>query len=247
MKLILTPQAHLKLKYYTELVDGEVSGMAKSTINKNKDIIVKDVIIFKQEISSSSTIIDDEAQAKFLNDLMKKNETLEDWNIWWHSHADMSVFWSTTDDTTIENHVGIQNYLISLVTNKKNEYKARLDIFPKDQSPFKKISFCTFDLEVKVQSNKELEQEKKKLKKIIKEAMNELNKIEAGKENKELKKKCRLEIEQKVKEKTYFVNKYSKQFNKQSKWGWHDDKDEVIDDYAPFDRRIGFNPKYYGK
>ena len=228
MKLILTPLSHLKLKYYTELVTSEISGMAKSQIDKDKNIIVQDIIIFEQEVSSATTDIDDQAQAKFIAGLMKKNESLEEWNIWWHSHAVMDVFWSNTDDKTIENHMGIQSYLISLVTNKKGEYKARLDIFPKDTSPFKQQSFCTFDIDVEILLDKQMEKEKVKLEKIAEKALEELDKLGSF-ENKTLKKKCELEIKQKVTEKKYYFQQsfcgYKGKKTKKEKWDWWDEKD----------------------
>lgn len=264
MKLILTPKAYLQLKYYTNLVSSEISGMAKSKIDKDENIIVQDVIIFKQEVSSATTDIDDQAQAKFLAELMKKDEKLEDWNIWWHSHADMDVFWSGTDDKTIEGHSGLQSYLISLVTNKAGEYKARLDVFPKDTSPFKKVMFNTYELEVEVQLNKEIEKQKIKLEKIAEKALEEVEKLETF-ENKRLEKKCELEIKQKVTEKKYFQQSFNNKHSyskttKKEKWKWWEDEyykndyedldKQIKDEYdrelegdTPIDE-IGFQPRY---
>lgn len=146
MKIILTKKAELKLKYFVDLTPGEISGLGKTRI-KDEEIIVEDIIIFEQTCTSASTIIEDGAQAKFLFELMKKEEDPSNWNLWWHSHASMGVFWSTTDDATIKDHRE-QTHIISLVTNKKGEFKARLDIFPKDESPFSKFLFHTVDLEV---------------------------------------------------------------------------------------------------
>ena len=114
MKIILTKKAQLKLKYFVELAEGEISGVGKSRF-EGENIIMEDVIIFKQECSSARTILDDEAQAKFMYEMIKADEVVEDWNIWWHSHASMAVFWSATDDATVKAHSG-QDYLISLVT-----------------------------------------------------------------------------------------------------------------------------------
>lgn len=236
MKLIITPVAHLKLQNYTQLTKYEISGMAKSTIDEDKNIIVTDVIIFKQECSAANTEIDDEAQAKFLNELMQKEERTEDWNIWWHSHCDMGVFWSTTDDATIKNHINGQSYLISLVVNKADDCKARLDIFPKDLSPFKEQTFCTYDLDIEIQLNKEAEKQKKRLTKIIDTANKELKKVENIK-NPLVQKQCIKEIKEKVTITETALTDWNqnKKWNKQwtgqvedkiAKWRWWEDDNE---------------------
>ena len=147
MELILKKDPALKLKYFVDIADGEISGMAKSVYDEeNDEIIVEDLIIFEQECTAATTDISDESMAKFLFELSKNGEDPSHWNLWWHSHADMDVFWSGTDDATIQEHIGTNDYLISLVANKKGELKARLDVFPTDKSHFKKVMFKTYDL-----------------------------------------------------------------------------------------------------
>ena len=155
MKIILTKKAQLKLKYFVELAEGEISGVGKSRF-EGENIIMEDVIIFKQECSSARTILDDEAQAKFMYEMIKADEVVEDWNIWWHSHASMAVFWSATDDATVKAHSG-QDYLISLVTNKAGEFKARVDSFAITR-PFNIKVFSTTDIPVEqyVEEDEEL-------------------------------------------------------------------------------------------
>lgn len=159
MKIIIKKDAYIKLRYFVDLVPGEISGMAKTFLDEEKNVIVQDFIIFQQKCTSGSTNIDSASIAKFLYELQKNDERTEDWNMWWHSHGGLGVFWSGTDNKTIEDHAGGQPYLLSLVTNKANEYKARLDIFPKDQSPFSKVTFCTYDdLKVEIEYPQQDEQ-----------------------------------------------------------------------------------------
>lgn len=50
-------------------------------------------------------------------------------NLWWHSHVDMGCFWSGQDEQAIRTlGIGI-DMLYSIVVNRKNEYKARIDVF----------------------------------------------------------------------------------------------------------------------
>jgi hypothetical protein len=153
MNIIIPKKVNFKLKYFVELTSGEISGIGKSHVTEDRNIMVDDFIIFKQTCSGSLTTIDDEAQAQFMFDLMKKNEKLSNWNIWWHSHANMQVFWSTTDDKTISDHRHQQDYLISIVTNKAEQFKARIDVFPKENPAILNPLIHTIDLDVQVEED----------------------------------------------------------------------------------------------
>jgi hypothetical protein len=61
--------------------------------------------------------------------------------LWWHSHANMGVFWSTTDENTIK--LFDNGWMISLVGNKKGEILSRLDIYDP-------IRFTLGNLELKI-------------------------------------------------------------------------------------------------
>ena len=266
MKILITNRANLKLKSFVTLVETEISGMAKSTINEDKDIIITDFMIFDQVVTGASTIISDESQAKFLNELMKNDEDPAIWNIWWHSHCDMGVFWSATDDKTIEEHTS-QSYLISLVVNKKMEMKARLDIYPKDNSPFKQATYCKFDIdEIEIIAStteaKRKERYEKELQKIEKEFEKRIAVVDKKYEDKDIKNittLCKQEIDAKVKEKVYETTVYNHNqdcfhFNKQhdyskgwkptKKWNWFegiivdlDDLQNGIDDGDWFNKQ----------
>jgi hypothetical protein len=126
--ILFTPTALQKIKKYTLTVDGEISGLGKSKMLKGGTILITDIIILEQVNTSASTDLNEESMAKFLNEKMKNGEEIENWNVWWHSHDKFNVFWSSTDEDTIENTTG-GPYLISIVINKEMEVLGRLDIF----------------------------------------------------------------------------------------------------------------------
>lgn len=136
MKCYLTHDVALKMKYYVESVDAEISGVGKTRMI-DEDIIVEDIIIFKQKCTGSHTDLDVEDEAKIMYERDKRGESSKDWNLWWHSHNNMDVFWSGTDEDNIRKQAGNGNYLLSIVTNNDRKYKTRFDIFPKDVSPLK--------------------------------------------------------------------------------------------------------------
>jgi hypothetical protein len=71
----------------------------------------------------------------------RSGEDPKNWNVWWHSHASMGVFWSGTDNDTIVSHANNGGFLISIVTNKEGKFKTRFDIFPKDISPLGVVTY----------------------------------------------------------------------------------------------------------
>ena len=127
MRLVLEYAADCKIREYTEQCPNEISGLGKVRI-EGEDIIVSDVAIFKQRVSAAHSTIEPSALAEFQCERVKAGESMKDWCLWWHSHADMAVFFSGTDTGTIDTSTEFP-YLASLVVNKKGESKARVDVF----------------------------------------------------------------------------------------------------------------------
>ena len=248
MKIILNHKAFLKIKYYTELTDDEISGIGKSEVTPEKDIVVTDIIIFKQKNTMSGTTIEDGEQEKFFLELTKKGDnTKKNWNIWWHSHNTMSTFWSATDDETIQSHIGLQSYLISIVTNKKGEFKARLDIFPKDNSPFGQQTFSTTNLDVEILHSESINKQRMKLESIIEKAEDQLEELlETSSENPVIEKQCQDDIDEKViKEPVTYLpvtnyRGYTRK-SKSKKWQWFENKQDNL-----FEDPYSIRPENYG-
>jgi len=126
MKIIITEAAALKLESYVRNCDIEISGMGKTRI-ENNIIYIDDVCIFKQKCTPSNTVLDMADMMGFLTELIQKGENPKDFKLWWHSHVNMGVFWSSTDVNTMENSLEFP-LLVSIVTNKRGEFKARIDL-----------------------------------------------------------------------------------------------------------------------
>lgn len=126
--MIFSKQAFLKLKYFTQGADSEISGLGTSEIISPTLILITDIFIFPQVSSLAGTVLDEEALAKFLYKKTKKNEDVSKINVWFHTHSSFSVFWSLTDEHTIETTTS-NNYMISIVANNKLEILGRLDVY----------------------------------------------------------------------------------------------------------------------
>lgn len=159
-KLVLTQKSYNKLRGYVDNCENEISGLGKVKKLHN-GFLITDIIILKQTVSGASTNLDIDAMGKFAFEIMQRGEKIEDYKLWWHSHADMSAFFSSTDIETIKQTKDIP-YLISLVSNHANESKARLDVF----APF----WTYAELEVQVETladNKIVELCKREIKELV--------------------------------------------------------------------------------
>lgn len=154
MELRLSFQIKEQLRHYVESVNGEISLFGKVEIS-DEYIELIELKLFEQECSAASSTIENSDVAKFINEEVKKGNSLVGWNAWIHSHANMEVFWSGTDTGTMDENPLNTNFMLSLVTNKAEEYRARLDIYepmhvfkdnldvvieyPEDESQLKRI------------------------------------------------------------------------------------------------------------
>lgn len=105
--------------------------------------IVKHMRLLEQTVSSSEVDWGDlgEAHAEYLTWLYTPVEEDgagfdgDSYGIYsWHSHGNMSVFWSGTDENFIKGVGTSVPYVFSSVYNNKGESKHRLDVFPKTNS-----------------------------------------------------------------------------------------------------------------
>jgi len=115
--------AWTKLMTWVEMAKGEVSaiGLVDSTPGLLR---VTDFKLLDQVCNSTETDIDPKAIAQ----LMQEVEDPSMLRCWAHSHADMKVFWSGTDEATI---AGLSNdeWMLSLVVNKDHDAMMRLDVY----------------------------------------------------------------------------------------------------------------------
>lgn len=127
--ITLTEEVNKKLELYVDLVDTEISGWGKADFDQEKgEWRVTDIKIFKQTVHGTETALDGDTIGQFTTELVKAKEDPSKWCVWWHSHVNMAVFWSGQDMQTIMNQSN-QDVLVSIVTNKRREFKGRIDVF----------------------------------------------------------------------------------------------------------------------
>lgn len=117
-----------RLDLLIELTTAEVSGLGLARQIGN-DILVEEILLFKQTVTSAETAIDIDVLAEYITDLMESNSDLSLVKLWWHSHCKMATFWSDQDKKTIELLGANTDWYLSIVGNQEGEYLCRLDLF----------------------------------------------------------------------------------------------------------------------
>lgn len=148
MKIVFPVQVYQKLRMYVDNIESEVSGFGRVEIID--DVVrIEDIKIFNQTVSGADTKLEGKDIAKFILSL-PKDERVK-WKLWWHSHADMETFFSGIDTATIsdfDSEMPEDNWMVSMVTNHKGDYKTRIDMF----APFR---YTIDDVEFEVDYNDE--------------------------------------------------------------------------------------------
>jgi len=125
VKLCIEELPYRKAMKLAEMIDAEY--IAFLVVEQREDkIVVKDIILPYQEVTSSSCEFDEKMFSVITE---SKNINPEEIKGWLHSHCDMSVFWSATDESTIKKLGRRMPFVVSIVVNKKRDLKARIDLF----------------------------------------------------------------------------------------------------------------------
>ena len=117
--LILDKKVHQKIMHWVHKAPGEISGFGMVQVIDGIPRIT-DAFLCEQKNSGASTEMDAEDILKAMT--MAENLPGE-MRWWWHSHADMGVFWSGTDLDTIYD-LGHAGWCFSTVFNKKGETRS---------------------------------------------------------------------------------------------------------------------------
>lgn len=160
MEIKITQRAHDKMRYFVDLCRTEISGLGKVERQTNGDLLITDVEIFEQKVSGSHSTIEPDSLGKFLFEKTKAGEKLSQWRVWWHSHATMEAFFSSTDTGTIETSTEFP-WLVSIVTNHRGQTKTRLDFHQPDRMSFENIELKIVaggDQELKAFCQKEIDE-----------------------------------------------------------------------------------------
>ncbi|MGB3945326.1 MAG: hypothetical protein WBK76_00600 [Candidatus Saccharimonadales bacterium] len=174
-------QFHMSKKVWQKLMgwvkscDIECSGLG-FVRQEGLSYFIDEVFLLKQLCSGSYTDIESEYYGQFGDKLIR--ERTADYNkykgtrLWWHSHVNMSAFWSGTDLGTIGRFSSKGAWMLALVVNKKGEYclmynyptanirldRQTLEIYDDDNTEL--LKQCKKDIEEMVHPMSEYEYER---------------------------------------------------------------------------------------
>jgi proteasome lid subunit RPN8/RPN11 len=122
MKLILSKIAHDKINHWVQKASIEVSGFGLVSYDKTTTTFtVVDAFMLEQTGGAAHTDIDAQSLAKLM--YRTKDSVGSELKFWWHSHVNMSTFWSGTDLATIK-ELGGNGWITASVFNKKGDIKS---------------------------------------------------------------------------------------------------------------------------
>lgn len=126
-KIIIPLESYRKIFAYVDLVETEITGFADCEYNEEDNAFkIGEVYLLEQEASGAEVEMSEEKVSEFTLQMINQGKTQLP-RCWWHSHVNMNVFFSGTDETAIKE---LQNdsFLLALVVNKSRELKADITI-----------------------------------------------------------------------------------------------------------------------
>jgi proteasome lid subunit RPN8/RPN11 len=112
-----------RIKGFTHLAPGEVTGMARVKTVKGELFVYDLQLLPEQRVTAGSAELDNEQLALFLCE----QENAEEFKFLWHSHVRMAASLSTIDETCIKGILITSPYLISCVSNKNGDMHLQFD------------------------------------------------------------------------------------------------------------------------
>ena len=134
VKIQVEATAMQKLWLWTDFAKGDVSCLGlvdeitSTETGRTTSLVVTDFFLVKQQCTYEETDMDVADVARLISELESKGIDSRKLRCWAHSHGSMSVFWSGQDESCIS---GLANneWLLSLVVNKRRDTQMRLDQF----------------------------------------------------------------------------------------------------------------------
>jgi len=127
LAVVLTKDAFEQLFGWAYSTSREISCLG-SVLREGNRFIIEQFYLLKQYGSSTGTEIDQSAMAELVERLIAEGKLEEAKRIkcWAHSHPNMDVFWSKTDDDTCR--LLATDFLISIVVSNNFAIRCRIDI-----------------------------------------------------------------------------------------------------------------------
>jgi hypothetical protein len=106
----------------------EVGGLGLVDVEPDA-LVVRETYVLPQLAGPDSTIIAPEDLSRFLCDLIAQDVDTGRLRLWWHSHCEMPVFWSTQDLLTMTSAFPGADWMLAMVLNRRGDIRAALELY----------------------------------------------------------------------------------------------------------------------
>lgn len=124
-RICIKTEALVKMKAYVDNCDKEVAWLCIVDSFDDDTYVVEDTVLFKQEVSATTADICEVAMNDYASNLIATGQ-IELYNKirgWGHSHVNMTVYASGTDESTFKDFYMPCEFFIRIICNKKGELK----------------------------------------------------------------------------------------------------------------------------
>ncbi len=154
-KIIISKDLNERLDWLVNNYAEEIGAWLVGEV-RDGNIYIEDFLVPEQEVTKASVDTDTASLIKLRKEHGDKCLKIIGH---WHSHNTMSSYWSSTDETFIEEFMGPRDFAIFMVSSVRDGHRVRLET----KKPIKlKFDECDFEVEYGEKLGKEME-------KIIKE------------------------------------------------------------------------------
>ncbi len=143
-----TQKAYQQMFALTDACPIEISAMGVLATDEQRkewgideEFYVLDFHVPDQECTGGSTVMETDSYADLSLELRDQGIKPEQVCVWWHSHVNMGVGHSGTDERQIEDF-GFDEVCISIITNKRRDINVRVDIFSPVRYSFEGCSYA---------------------------------------------------------------------------------------------------------
>lgn len=124
LRIEIDDKVYRSIMYWVDRSSHEVSGYGTAIWDKNKKLFrITDAILLDQDNNPTSSEICPVAQGKAMNEAYQRGQTEGALKWHWHSHVNMSCFWSG-DDMNIIRGLGHRGWIVATVFNKQRECRS---------------------------------------------------------------------------------------------------------------------------
>ncbi len=125
-ELVMSLAVWQEIMGYVHACPSEVNGFG--TLDRLGDLLrLDEVFILEQTVSPAHAEVSPLVLAKHLTEMVQRGEDTARLRFQWHSHVNMSAYFSGTDLANIETYTS--DWMVSMVLNKRSEYQLRLDVY----------------------------------------------------------------------------------------------------------------------